>query len=77
MVLVSPLTTFRGQPWQAASPKLYPVLASGTAGIAVDSVVLLDQTQATDVFRITSLVGVLTPQEYQPIESALRQVCSV
>ena len=77
MVLVAPLTTFRGQNWQAASPSLYPVLSSGTAGIAVDSIVLLDQTQAADVARIASLVGVLSPQEYLPIESGLRLVCSI
>lgn len=77
MALVAPLTTFRGQPWQARNSALYPVLPSGTAGIAADSVVLLDQAQAADAARIASLVGTLTPIEYSPIAAGLRGMCAL
>jgi mRNA interferase MazF len=77
MVLIAPLTTFRGQAWQVASPALYPVLPAGTAGIAVDSIVLLDQTQAVDASRIGSLVGKMSTADYAPIEAGLRLLCDL
>ena len=77
MVLVVPLTTFRGQSWQAASPALYPVLPAGAGGIAVDSIALLDQTQAVDATRVGSLVGLLTMADFTPIEAGLRQLCDL
>lgn len=77
MVMVVPLTTHRNQPWQAANQVLYPILVSGTAGIAVDSIVLLDQAQAIDASRVGSIVGTLTPIEYIPVERGLRQLCDL
>jgi len=77
MVLVAPLTTFRSQSWQARNPALYPVLATGTAGISVDSIVLLDQTHAVDPSRASGFIGTLSPDDYLPLAQGLRMLCAL
>lgn len=75
VLLVAPVTTFRGQDWATAAPGLYPVLTAGMGGLRADSVVLVDQTRALDASRVTRFLGALTPGEYAPIRSGLRLIC--
>lgn len=72
VLLLAPVTTFKGQDWQAASPDLYPLLTAGAGGLDLPSVVLTDQTRALDAGRLVRFLGTLTPEQYAPIKHALR-----
>lgn len=74
VVLVTPLTTYRGQTWAARSPHLYPSIQAGTAGLPMDSLVLLDQVRTLDQHRIRERLGTLPAELYQPIREALREM---
>lgn len=74
VLLLAPVTTFKGQPWVASAPDLYPVLGAGAGGLRVPSVALIDQTRALDASRVARYLGALTPQEYAPIQAAVRLV---
>jgi len=58
----------------ARFPRLYPRLPAGTAGLPVDSLVLLDQTRALDVGRVAAYIGTLTPSAYRRISEGLLQM---
>lgn len=72
VLLLAPVTTFKGQDWASAAPLLYPVLRAGAGGLDLASVVLTDQTRALDAGRLARFLGNLTPDEYAPIKQALR-----
>lgn len=74
VLMLAPVTTFRGQPWVAAAPDLYPVLRAGAGGLRVESVVLVDQTRALDASRVARYLGALTPQDYAPVHMAVRLI---
>jgi mRNA interferase MazF len=61
VILASPLTTDRSQPWAAAAPALYPRLPEGTGGLPADSILLLDQTRSLDATRVRRFLGSLDP----------------
>jgi mRNA interferase MazF len=77
VLLLAPVTTFRGQGWVSAAPDLYPVLPAGSAGLLSDSVVLIDQARALDASRLFRFLGNLTPGEYGPLHEAMRVVCEL
>lgn len=72
VLMLAPVTSFKGQPWVAEAPDLYPLLRAGTGGLRVDSVALMDQTRALDASRVVRYLGALTPQEYAPLHAAAR-----
>lgn len=76
MILVAPVTSYRGQPWVKAAPRLYPRLEAGSVELPQDSVVLLDQLQALDVRRVLRSLGELNDQEYACINQALVELVS-
>ena len=69
-ILVVPLTTQTGN-WAARSPDLYPQIPAGTAGLARQSVVLLDHLRAIDLRRIRGFIGSLNSQVFNPIRKNL------
>src|SRR5690606_28885235 len=71
MLLVAPVTSFSGQPWAVASPRLYPRLPKACAGLPRASIVLLDQLQSIDARRVLRHLGSLTDAEYAPISEGL------
>lgn len=72
VLMLAPVTTYKGQDWAAAAPGLYPVLKAGTGGLKAPSVVLIDQTRALDAGRLLRYLGTLPPTEYEPIRQALK-----
>lgn len=74
VLLLAPVTTFKGQAWVEAAPDLYPVLRAGAGGLRVDSVALVDQTRALDASRVARFLGTLTPEAYAPIHAAVRRM---
>lgn len=72
VLLLAPVTTFRGQDWVSAAPDLYPVLPAGAGGLDVASVVLTDQTRALDAVRLVRFLGNLSGEEYAPVKHALK-----
>lgn len=77
VLMLAPVTTFRGQAWVTAAPDLYPVLRAGAGGLWVDSVALVDQTRALDASRVSRYLGTLTPKDYAPIRGAVRLIFSL
>lgn len=77
VLMLAPVTTFRGQAWVTAAPDLYPVLRAGAGGLRVDSVALVDQTRALDASRVSRYLGTLTPEGYAPVHAAVRLIFSV
>ncbi|WP_350242322.1 type II toxin-antitoxin system PemK/MazF family toxin [Deinococcus sonorensis] len=77
VLMLAPVTTFRGQPWVTAAPDLYPVLSVGAGGLRVDSVALIDQTRALDASRVSRYLGTLTSGEYAPVHAAVRLIFSI
>jgi mRNA interferase MazF len=73
-VVLSPLTTDRGQPWAVQSPDLYPRLVAGAAGLPRASLMLLDQTRALGMARLVSYLGSLSSGEFAPIQAGLRRI---
>jgi mRNA interferase MazF len=73
-VILSPLTTDRGQPWAVQSPDLYPRLSAGAAGLPRASLVLLDQTRALGMARLVSYLGSVSSGEFAPIQAGLRRI---
>jgi mRNA interferase MazF len=73
-VVLSPLTTGRGQPWAVQSPDLYPRLVAGAAGLPRASLMLLDQTRALGMARLVSYLGSLSSGEFAPIQAGLRRI---
>jgi len=74
MMLIAPLTSDHGQPWARQSPDLYPSLPARTAGLRVDSLVLLDQVRSLDEDRIAGYLGTLPVDLYAPISRRLREM---
>lgn len=74
MVLVVPLTTDRQGVWSRSA--LYPRLTAGTAGLTVDSIVMLDQMRALDVGRMARYLGQLSSEQFEPIKQSLARVCA-
>lgn len=72
VLLVVPVTTYRGQNWAETAPRLYPRLKAGVGNLPQESVVLLDQLQVVDASRVTMLVGQLDEADYAPIRDGLR-----
>lgn len=74
VLLLAPVTTFRGQDWETSAPGLYPVLPAGAGGLPADSIVLTDQTRALDTARVTRVLGMLRPEEFNPVGAGLRLI---
>ena len=76
MVLIAPMTTFRGQDWALESPRLYPVITrnAGTVKLPADGVVLLDQVCSLGTERLARYIGSLTTAQLRPLQEALRDV---
>jgi mRNA interferase MazF len=74
MLLVIPLTTYRGQQWAIASPNLYPVLEAGEGALPTSSIALLDQMRSLDKTRVSRYIGTLTHEQYQPILNGLSKM---
>jgi len=72
-VLVIPLTTQEGT-WSRKAPGLYPRLRAGAGGLPHPSVALLDQVRSIDVRRVSSYLGSLAGEEFQPIRDGLKQI---
>lgn len=77
ILLVVPVTTYRGQAWAETSPRLYPRLKAGAGNLPRESIVLLDQLQVLDVSRVAMLVGQLSESEYAPIREGLRDMLGI
>jgi mRNA interferase MazF len=73
VVLLAPLTRYRGHVWVIENPRLYPIIRqnSGTVRLSFDGVVLLDQVRVLSLERVTYRIGQLTSSQYQPIKDAL------
>lgn len=63
-----------GYDWARANPAAYPLYPAGTAGLKQDSIALVDQVRALDPSRIARRVGTLTPDQFAPIDRALRRL---
>jgi mRNA interferase MazF len=74
MLLVIPLTTYRGQQWAITSPNLYPVLEAGEGALPTSSIALLDQMRSLDKTRVSRYIGTLTHEQYQPILNGLSKM---
>lgn len=74
LVLLTPLTTDRGQSWALTSPRLYPRLPQGQGGLPSDSIVLLDQTRFLSAARISSRLGTLAPAQWTRIRDGLAEI---
>lgn len=74
MIVVAPVTSYRGQPWALDSPELYPRLPAGSANLPRESVVLLDQIQGLDARRVLRVVGELRVEEYATIRSSVHRM---
>lgn len=72
-ILVVPLTT-QIESWATRSPDLYPQLSAGTAGLARQSVVLLDHLRAVDLSRIRGFIGRLKAQVFNPMRQNLQRM---
>jgi mRNA interferase MazF len=72
-VLVVPLTTQEGT-WSTKAPELYPRLRAGAGGLPHPSVALLDQLRSIDVRRVSSYLGSLAAEEFQPIDDGLKKI---
>jgi mRNA interferase MazF len=68
-LIVAPLTTTAGA-WVKAGGKLYPVIEGGV--LPASSVVLLDQIQMIDVYRIDQHYGTLTSEESAPVRAGIQ-----
>lgn len=77
VLMLAPVTTFRGQAWVTAAPGLYPVLQAGAGGLRVPSVVLIDQTRALDASRVSRYLGLLNSEDYAAVHAAVRLIFSV
>jgi mRNA interferase MazF len=75
VLLLAPVTTFRGQDWATAASGLYPVLPAGAGGLTAASIVLIDQTRALDATRVSRFLGMLRPEEYEPVRAGLQLIC--
>ena len=69
-LIVVPLSSNIGL-WSKNSPKLYPVLTKGLAGLVFDSVALLDNIMALDVSRVRRRLGCLGLEEYAAVRDGL------
>jgi mRNA interferase MazF len=72
LIIVAPMTSDRNQIWAAASPTLYPQLATGEAGLPQNSIILLDQVRAIDSNRIVRYLGSLSSDRYRIIFNSLQ-----
>ncbi len=68
-LIVAPLTTSQGT-WVKAGKQLYPVI-NGVV-LPETSVVLLDQIQMIDVYRIEQYYGALTSSELEPVRIGIK-----
>jgi mRNA interferase MazF len=68
-LIVAPLTTTLGT-WVKAGGSLYPVIEG--AVLPAPSVVLLDQIQMLDVYRIDQHYGALTDAESEPVRVGIK-----
>ncbi len=68
VLIVAPLTSARHLP----PGPLYVHLKGGSAGLPVDSTMMLDQVAAMDARRVRGYLGQLGPTEYAPVEEGLR-----
>ena len=60
--------------WSRKAPGLYPRLRAGAGGLPHPSVALLDQLRSIDVQRVTSYLGSLAAEEFQPIDDGLKKI---
>ncbi len=77
MLLVAPVTTYRGQPWADRAPRLYPRLAAGTARLPQSSLVLLDQLQMIDAQRVLRYLGKLSETDYKAVREGLGMLLGI
>jgi mRNA interferase MazF len=68
-LIIAPLTTTEGT-WVKAGKKLYPIVDG--AVLPETSVVLLDQIQMIDVYRIQERYGALTHAELEPVRTGIK-----
>ncbi|MEH2361438.1 type II toxin-antitoxin system PemK/MazF family toxin [Nostoc sp.] len=73
MLMIAPLTTQSGS-WVFNNPSLYPRLLAGAGGLALSSILLLDQTRGLDINRVLAYLGTLTSEQYVPITNGLTQL---
>ena len=71
-VIIAPLTRDTNQAWALENPALYPRLPSGTGGLPLASIVMLDQIKAVDINRIGRKLGRLTAEQYAPILQGIK-----
>ena len=71
-VIIAPFTRDTGQAWALENPALYPRLPSGTGGLPLASIVMLDQIKAVDINRIGRKLGTLTVEQYAPILNGIK-----
>jgi mRNA interferase MazF len=74
VLIVAPMTSYRGQEWAERSPELYPRFDEGTANLRSPSVCLLDRVRALDAERVRGYRGTLSEEEYGPVREGLRQI---
>lgn len=77
VLLVVPVTTYRGQPWAEIAPRLYPRLKAGAGNLPRESVVLLDQLQVVDTDRVAMIVGQLNESEYALVRDGLKDMLGI
>lgn len=77
VLLVAPVTTYRGQPWAEVAPRLYPRLKAGAGNLPRESIVLLDQLQVVDAERVVMVVGQLNESEYAPVRDGLKAMLGI
>lgn len=74
LVLITPMTTAKNQPWIVENTRLYPILIEGVGGLPNSSVALLDQTRFLDTTRVLRRLGQLTFEEYTPILEGMKSM---
>lgn len=74
VLIVAPMTTYKGQEWAEQSPHLYPRYPVGTANLRSPSICLLDQVRALDIQRVHRYRGTLSKEQYRPIYRTLSRI---
>jgi mRNA interferase MazF len=77
LLMVVPLTTYRGQAWAERAPDLYPRLPAQTAGLPSDSIVLLEQLRSLDSERVSRYLGRLSSEAFAPIQDGLAHMLAL
>jgi mRNA interferase MazF len=74
ILIVVPMSRYRGQAWADASRELYPRFETGIARLRSPSIALLDQVRAVDLERVINRRGELSEEQYARLRDGLERM---